>query len=51
MTAGGEPAGVTERDGSERATTTRALGLEVSRARYLRTLDRVRRCERAISPA
>lgn len=38
---------MTERDESAHAAAARALGLEVSRARYLRTLDRVRRCERA----
>ncbi|MEF8818326.1 MAG: hypothetical protein V5A31_03950 [Haloferacaceae archaeon] len=40
---------MTERgDGqSGRARAARAVGLEVSRARYVRTLDRVRRCERA----
>lgn len=46
MTAGAELPGVTERDDPERAAVARSLGLEVSRARYLRTLDRVRRCER-----
>jgi hypothetical protein len=49
MRDGHEPGRVTaRRDGrSERARAARAVGLEVSRTRYLRTLDRLRRCERA----
>jgi len=34
------------RDGDGKRATARAVGLEVSRERYLRTTDRLRRCER-----
>ena len=48
MTDGGERAGVPRQDDdSGRRLAARTLGLEVRRDRYLRTLDRVRRCGRA----
>jgi hypothetical protein len=49
MTDGDERAGVPrqDRDDPGRRRAARALGLEVRRERYLRTLDRVRRCGRA----
>ncbi len=49
MTVGRKRVRVTESadDRLARGRAARAVGLEVSRARYVRTLDRVRRCERA----
>jgi hypothetical protein len=46
MTRPTERRGVAERDGDGPRATARAVGLEVSRERYLRTTDRLRRCER-----
>jgi hypothetical protein len=42
-----EPRDVTGTDETTPTEAARAVGLEVSRGRYLRTLDRVRRCARA----